>query len=102
MTAAQFTNYLDEKLVRDAYTDLIELTYFAKYKGQVGFKVSLDGFHNVPNTDHPYVAIYSINPPGKLYITEQQTQEGPTHDPSLAQEIITCTSYNWESALQSP
>ncbi|CAD8177252.1 unnamed protein product [Paramecium octaurelia] len=101
MTAAQFLSWLDGALVRDAYTDLIELTYFAKYKGQVGFKVSLDGFHNVPDTDHPYVAIYSINPPGRLYL-QQQNQQQQQNDINLANEIITCTSYNWESALQSP
>lgn len=70
MTTAETLGWLDEKLVRDAYTDIIELTYFAKYNRQVGFKVSLDGFHNVPNTDHPYVAVYSLNPPGKLYLEE--------------------------------
>lgn len=31
MTTAETLGWLDEKLVRDAYTDIIELTYFAKY-----------------------------------------------------------------------
>lgn len=32
MTIAETLTWLDTKLVRDAYTDIIELTYFAKYK----------------------------------------------------------------------
>lgn len=80
-------------MVRDAYTDIIELTYFAKYRGQVGFKVSLDGFHQAFDTDHPFVAIYSLNPPAKLYLEDGEV----TPD-----DIVTCTSFNWESALASP
>jgi hypothetical protein len=60
MTLSETLVWLDQKLVRDAYTDIIELTFFAKYKAEVGFKFSLDGFHNVPDTDNPFVAIYSI------------------------------------------
>jgi hypothetical protein len=79
-------------LVRDAYTDIIELTFFAKYRPEVGFKVSIDGFHNVPDTDHPYLALYSINPPGRLYLE----MGADTRD------VITCTSFNWDSAVASP
>lgn len=60
--------WIDNKLVRDAYTDIIELTYFAKYKPEVGFKFSLDGFVYVTDKSNPIVAIYSLNPPGKLYL----------------------------------
>lgn len=30
---AETLGWLDSKLVRDAYTDILELTYFAKYRG---------------------------------------------------------------------
>ena len=76
-------------MIRDAYTDILELVYFAKYKPKVGFKVSIDGFHNIPDTSHPFVAIYSINPPGRMYLDQGNDNK----------DVITCTSYNWDSAL---
>jgi hypothetical protein len=60
MTLSETLSWLDTKLVRGSYTDIIELTYFAKYRPEVGFKFSLDGFHNVPDTDYAYPAFYSI------------------------------------------
>jgi len=68
------------------------LVFFAKYKPEVGFKISVDGFHNVPDTSNPYVAIYSLNPPGRLYLDLGFDNR----------DVITCTSYNWDSPLQSP
>lgn len=59
--------YLDQKLVMTPYTDIIDLTGFAHYEGQTGFKFSLDGFHNVPFTDRPVIGIYCLNPPADLY-----------------------------------
>jgi len=41
--------------MRDPYTDIIELQYFAKYKPPAGFKFSLDGFHNNPHSDYPVI-----------------------------------------------
>ena len=92
MSINETLNFLDEKLKRDAYTDIIELTYFAKYRPEVGFKISIDGFHKVPDTSNPIVALYSINPPGRLYLDMGVD----------TRDIIPCTSFNWDSPLSSP
>ena len=52
----------------------------------------MDGFHNVLNTNGPFVALLSINPPGRLYLE----MGFDTRD------VITYTSFNWDSPLKSP
>jgi len=66
--------------------------YFAKYKPEVGFKISLDGFHNLDDTSHAHIAVYSLNPPGRLYLDLGFDTK----------DVITCTSFNWDSPAQSP
>lgn len=44
------------------------------------------------DTDHLYVAFYSLNPPGKVYVDTGFD----------ARDIVTSTSFNWESPLISP
>ena len=92
MSLQESLSWLDTKLVRETDTDILELTYFAKYKPEVGFKFSLDGFHNVEDERHPHVAIYSINPPGRLYLDLG----------SDVRDVITNTTFNWDSPLKSP
>ena len=48
MNNDQAMKWLDQKIQRTAYTDIIELAYFAEYKKDAGFKFSLDGFHKNP------------------------------------------------------
>ncbi len=67
MTQSEALAYVDQKINMGPTTDIIDLSYFAKYKPTSGFKISLDGFHNVPITDKPIVGIYCLNPPADLY-----------------------------------
>ena len=46
----------------------------------------------MPDTDNPHVALYSLNPPGSLYLTTVFDTK----------EIIPCVSQNWDSALVAP
>jgi len=46
---------------------LFDLKYFAEYDVDVGFKVSLDGIHNIQKNAF-HVAIMSLNPPASMYI----------------------------------
>jgi hypothetical protein len=84
-------DWLDSKLVAEN-TDppMIDMKYFAEYDTDFGFKVSVDGIHNVPNRSF-YVVIISTNPPASLY-TESKL---PTPDVNLV------STYDWESPIQS-
>lgn len=72
-------DWLDTKLAAEN-TDppMLDLKYFAEYDTDFGFKVSVDGIHNVPNRSF-YVVIISTNPPASLY-TESKL---PTPDVSV-------------------
>jgi hypothetical protein len=85
-------SWIDEHMKITPETELIDLAYFAKYKPDIGFKFSLDGFHNNPITDHPVVGIYQLNPPATLY-----------HSPNvITNEAILNSAFNWESPIISP
>jgi hypothetical protein len=89
-TLAESKIWLDDKLKRSPYTDIIDMIHFAKYMLKTGFKFSLDGFHNCPISDYPVIAMFSINPPGDYY------SKGTT------KVLMINTSFNWDSALHSP
>ena len=55
------------------------MNYFAPYNKELGFKISIDGFHNTPHPI-PYGVILSMNPPGSLYDPDVQ---GPYPDVSI-------------------
>lgn len=59
------------------------MKYFAPYSRELGFKISVDGFHNTPHPI-PYGWIVSLNPPGSLYTQEQ---EGPARDVNIASTL---------------
>lgn len=85
-------DWLDEKITKTTSTDIIDLQFFAKYQPKSGFKFALDGFHNVPDKDIPYIGLYCLNPPAALYQT-----------PINANLIHLNSNFNWEdSAAASP
>ncbi|KAL4486755.1 hypothetical protein ABPG72_006587 [Tetrahymena utriculariae] len=84
--------WIDKNIIRDPYTDIIELQYFAKYKPDAGFKFSLDGFHNNPQTDYPIIGLFCLNPPGDLY-----KNLGAKTD-----TVILDSAFNWDSPIISP
>ena len=45
---------------------ILDLKYFAKYIETAGFKLAIDGFHNMPDKGI-FIAIYCLNPPGVFY-----------------------------------
>jgi hypothetical protein len=60
---------------------LIDLKYFAIYDPDFGFKIAVDGLHNLPKMKSIfYVVIMSLNPPGSLY-TESKV---PTNDVNIS------------------
>ena len=62
-------DWIDVKLsVENEDPPLLDIKYFATYDPDVGFKISLDGIHNLPKKrDLFYVAVISLNPPASLY-----------------------------------
>ena len=60
--------FMDKQVIRTPNTPIIDLTYFSKYDPSIGFKVSIDGFHNSPETKHPLITITSLSPPSTFYL----------------------------------
>lgn len=59
------------KLVKDHLTrngnySIIDLKYFAKYNKRAGFKLSIDGFHNL-RKNGKFITLYCLNPNAVLY-----------------------------------
>ena len=44
----------------------MDLWYYYKYDKKIGFKVAIDGFHNMDKNSF-YIGIYCYFPPGTLY-----------------------------------
>ena len=62
-------DWLDLKLsVENEDPPMLDLKYFAVYDPDFGFKVAVDGIHNVQKKNGIfYVVIVSLNPPASLY-----------------------------------
>lgn len=59
---------------------MMDFKYFAVYDSDFGFKIAVDGIHNLPRKLNVfYVVIMSLNPPASLY-TDSQI---PTSDVSF-------------------
>ena len=74
-------DWLDVKLsVEDEDPAMLDIKYFAIYDSDFGFKIAVDGIHNLPKSRSLfYVVIISLNPPSSLY-TESKI---PTNDVSI-------------------
>ncbi len=84
--------YLDSNLNKKKNSPILDMTYFAKYQPQAGFKFSLDGLHNVPSNSKLVVGIYCLNPPGAFYDPD---------NPDI-KDVHLNSNFNWSSALRSP
>lgn len=62
-------DWIDIKLsVENEDPPILDIKYFASYDSYIGFKVAVDGLHNLPRKkDLFYVAVISLNPPATLY-----------------------------------
>lgn len=62
-------DWIDMKLdIENEDPPLLDIKYFAIYDTDFGFKISVDGIHNLPKRKELfYVVIMSLNPPGSLY-----------------------------------
>jgi len=67
---------------------ILDMNYFAEYDKDFGFKVAIDGVHNVKQEGF-YVVIMSLNPPAALY----SDAKVPTSDVNLF------ASFDWESSI---
>ena len=65
------------------------MNFFAAYDKKYGFKVSIDGLHNAPNS-LPYGAVFSLAPPANLYLND--SDEG----------VQICSSIDWETPFKHP
>ena len=83
--------WLEEKMFKNAPTDLLDMRQFASYDPKFGFKISVDGFHNTPQ-EELYATIVSLNPPGILY---QNTL------PAKALHVHVVTDWDFDSPLRS-
>lgn len=47
---------------------MLDLKYFAVYDPEFGFKIAVDGIHNLPKRANVfYVVVVSLSPPSSLY-----------------------------------
>ena len=86
--------WLDLKMTIEDEVDppLLDAKYFFTYDRDFGFKIALDGIHNLPKKrDVFYSVILSLNPPASLY-TESKLA---TNDVNLI------STYNWDSSVLS-
>ena len=62
-------DWIDVKLsVENEDPPILDIKYFATYDPDFGFKIALDGIHNLPKKkDLFYIAVISLNPPASLY-----------------------------------
>ena len=81
---------IDEHLVPSSKIRIIDLKYFAIYSKVAGFKVAIDGLHNI-KAKGIFITLFCINPPGALYQKEKD-----------ATQIQLNSSINWSSPTQSP
>lgn len=82
---------IDEHLQPSSKVRVINLKYFAQYSEDAGFKVAIDGLHNMPDKG-PFVTLYHINHP--------ETNEEKANDDPL--ELQLNSSFDWSSPLKSP
>ena len=86
-----FYNLIDEYLVPSSKIRIIDLKYFAIYSEEAGFKIAIDGMHNLPDKGI-FITLFSINPPGTLY---DKKADDPT-------QIQLNSSFDWSSPMKSP
>ena len=82
---------IDQLLVPSSKIRIINLKYFAVYSPEAGFKVAIDGMHNIPQKGI-YITLFCINPPGALY-------DKSLNDPT---QIQLNSSLDWNSPWKSP
>jgi hypothetical protein len=51
--------WIEQIVTSKAETELLDMSFFAEYNKQAGFKIAIDGVHNTPN-GIPYGAIFNI------------------------------------------
>ncbi len=62
-------DWLDTQLsVENDDPPMLDMKYFAIYDPDFGFKIAVDGIHNLPKKSNIfYVVVLSLNPPASLY-----------------------------------
>lgn len=77
------------------------MNYFATYNRELGFKISIDGFHNTPHPI-PYGCIVSLNPPGSLYTsaTPGEYRDVRIHIINIKETFVFELPFNYRSMWQ--
>lgn len=84
-------NLIDDRLMPSSKVRIINLKYFAQYSPDAGFRVSIDGLHNMPDKG-PFIVLYNINHPN-------QNLDQVLQDPL---QLQLNSSLDWSSPLNSP
>lgn len=87
----ELNDLVDKYLVPSSKIRIIDLKYFATYSPDAGFKVAIDGMHNMPDKG-PFVTLYYVNHP-------EYNMDEVIKDP-LRMQIN--SSFDWSSPLYSP
>lgn len=86
-------NLIGDYLVPSTKIRIIDLKYFAIYSEEAGFKVAIDGMHNLRN-EEVFVTLFGLNPPGILYSSDDGKKD--------TTQIMLNSSLDWNSPLSSP
>ena len=80
--------FLDDNMFITEKTGFLNLKYFSRYSsnrgGAKGFKMSIDGLHNLPTPKY-YFCLYTVNPEASFYIGEKSKHK-----------LKSNTSYDWD------
>ena len=87
MNKKEIFEWCDVNIDIDQTSKLIDPMFFAKYQSQSGFKFILDGVNNI-GKDTPVIGFYSLNPPGKYYSKEKNSED-----------LILNSLINWDSTV---
>lgn len=77
-----------------AETEMLDMTYFAEYNSQQGFKIAVDGLHNTPN-GIPFGVVISLNP------NEETKRSDEIESKYLSANVNFATNIDWTSPNRS-
>ena len=84
----QIYTILDTVFTYKKSMDFLDLKFFSKYRETGGFKMNVDGIHNLPKVGF-YVTSYVLNPPGMFYLTGSRA------------DVSVYTTFDWTKSTKS-
>ncbi|KAF0698182.1 Aste57867_11167 [Aphanomyces stellatus] len=90
-TSEKWTQWLQSQLSSKPTSSVADtLSTVFPYEPEIGFRVAVDGLHNV-QSGTLYKVVFCMSPPSPFY-----------QDPKMTDEVHMTTSYDWSSAQSSP